>query len=99
MYYYDLVLHVSRLNPLGVIAIVVIIFIATVIDSSNDSKKKHLLIRNKKAKRMLQRKKKKRNRKTSTDTKAVSKEGVSSDEKIAVGSMETVDSMGNKYTK
>ncbi len=37
--------------------------------------------------------------KTSTDTKAVSKEGVSSDVKIAVGSMETVDSVGNEYTK
>jgi len=37
--------------------------------------------------------------KTSTDSKAVSKEGVSSDVKIAVGSMETVDSVGNEYTK
>ncbi|PFY16422.1 DUF4352 domain-containing protein [Bacillus toyonensis] len=37
--------------------------------------------------------------KTSTDTKAVSKEGVSSDVKISVGSMETVDSVGNEYSK
>ncbi|KXY54723.1 MULTISPECIES: DUF4352 domain-containing protein [Bacillus] len=37
--------------------------------------------------------------KTSTDTTAVSKEGVSSDVKIAVGPMETVDSVGNEYTK
>ncbi|PFW14208.1 DUF4352 domain-containing protein [Bacillus thuringiensis] len=37
--------------------------------------------------------------KTSTDSKAVSKEGVSSDVKITVGSIETVDSVGNEYTK
>ncbi|WP_242227211.1 DUF4352 domain-containing protein [Bacillus cereus group sp. BfR-BA-01315] len=92
---------IFKFGCLGVIALVVIIFIAAIIDGSNDPKEKASTEPKQEAKKDTEKKEpevKKEEPKKEEPKKELSKEGESSKVKIAVGSVETLESVGNEIT-
>ncbi|WP_212934902.1 DUF4352 domain-containing protein [Bacillus hominis] len=83
-----------KFGCLGVIAIVVIIFIAAVVDGSNDPKEKASTESKQETKRDAPKKEKEAKKE---EPKELSKEGESSNVKITVGSVETLESVGTEY--
>lgn len=85
---------IFKFGCLGVIAIVVIIFIAAVIDGSNDPKEKASTDPKQEVKKEAPKKEKETKKE---EPKELSKEGESSNVKIAVGSVETLESVGTEH--
>lgn len=85
---------IFKFGCLGVIAIVVIIFIAAVVDGSNDPKEKASTDTKQETKKDAPKKEKEAKKE---EPKELSKEGESSKVKIAVGSVETLESVGTEH--
>ncbi|MGH0678702.1 DUF4352 domain-containing protein [Bacillus luti] len=87
-------MKIFKFGCLGVIAIVVIIFIAAVVDGSNDPKEKASTEPKQETKQVAPKKEKEAKKE---EPKELSKEGESSNVKIAVGSVETLESVGTEH--
>ncbi|WP_369355578.1 DUF4352 domain-containing protein [Lysinibacillus capsici] len=85
---------IFKFGCLGVIAIVVIIFIAAVVDNSNDPKEKASTDPKQEVKKEAPKKEKEAKKE---EPKELSKEGESSNVKIAVGSVQTLESVGTEH--
>ncbi|HDR8076522.1 TPA: DUF4352 domain-containing protein [Bacillus cereus] len=85
---------IFKFGCLGVIAIVVIIFIAAVVDNSNDPKEKASTNPKQEVKKEAPKKEKEAKKE---EPKELSKEGESSNVKIAVGSVQTLESVGTEH--
>lgn len=85
---------IFKFGCLGVIAIVVIIFIAAVVDGSNDPKEKASTDTKQETKKDTPKKEKEAKKE---EPKELSKEGESSKVKIAVGTVETLESVGSEH--
>lgn len=85
---------IFKFGCLGIIAIVVIIFIAAVVDGSNDPKEKASTDTKQETKKDAPKKEKEAKKE---EPKELSKEGESSNVKIAVGSVETLESVGTEH--
>lgn len=85
---------IFKFGCLGVIAIVVIIFIAAVVDGSNDPKEKASTDTKQETKKDAPKKEKESKKE---EPKELSKEGESSNVKIAVGTVETLESVGTEH--
>lgn len=85
---------IFKFGCLGVIALVVIIFIAAVVDGNNDPKEKASNEPKQEVKKDAPKKDKEAKKE---EPKELSKEGESSNVKITVGSVETLESVGTEH--